>query len=155
MTFRILPKDTVRISTEKSEEYFLNALNESFGAGKNKKVAFWSIQSKFEIRKTVYNNRSYSKIIVKGTIQSLTDKTKITLEISTEDSYTKFFALIWYTVNFLTLILFTYMMVFRGCDFNFGFLMPLAFIFLGYGFTTVALKSEINKLVEEIKYVTK
>ncbi|MEP7320197.1 MAG: hypothetical protein ABI921_15680 [Panacibacter sp.] len=154
MNFRILPKETIRISTEKSEEYFLHALNESFGAGKNKKIVFWSIQSNFEIRKTVYNNRSYSKIIAKGNLNCIAGKTIIELEISTEDLYLKFFAFFWYVLNFLLLILLIYM-AFKSGEFNFALLIPLAFIFLGYGFTNATLESEIDQLVEDIKRFAK
>jgi hypothetical protein len=149
MKLYILPKATVHIYTTKTPEYIINALNSFYKNGKNKKIKYWSANEHFEIWRTLSRTRS-SEVITKGTIKVGVEKNLIVLDITTKAPFLPYSASIWYGFNTLILLLVVWADI-RDRQFSFYFLIPIVFIFIGYGFSTLTLKSEIDNSVTEIQ----
>jgi len=151
MKFQIIPKQQiVLIYTKKSNDDICSSLEKKIG--KKNGTRFLNASKNFVIERTL-GNSSGSTIIANGSIFNGTENI-IRIEVLAKDTYLFFFAICWYLINVLIA---SFMIIFFILEetFSFFILLPLVFIFIGYGLTTAVLQGAMDEMIGEIKEAVK
>jgi hypothetical protein len=154
---RFYPAETVIILTAKREVEIFESFNKVLlqHTDSTTRITRSVGSSNFEIIRKLKNGNN-TLIIAHGVVEvdTSTCNQAIYLDVTAKDQKLLLFMILWYVLNLLLFTLFLYSTIIHR-EFHFLNLLPLMFILLGYGLSTLMMQGAVDELIRDIKKAIK